>query len=331
MKVIKLDEQNNIEFKYCSYTEMGNILEVQKMTNKNIGTVLRKINKDIYVDLRTGEAKEYKHITKRSDDTSSIRKSMNRLRGYINTNVINPKNCKWVTFTYSENMQDVKQLYLDYNKFFKRLTYQLQKRGLEVPQYISVIEPQGRGAWHIHAFFIFKAPAPYIPKNLDVVVYQKLQDTFNLADTWKHGFVDIQNVKNCDNIGAYFTAYLTDIPLDDVEILPFQKYEVVEKTYNDNEDKQVTKKFVKGERLKLYPPGMNLYRCSKGIIKPEKVLCTAYDIDKKVSGAIETFSSTFSVIDDNDNDRIINTISKKQYKFYTTDNKTITNEVLKNA
>lgn len=318
-KVQKIENKDLCtNFQFAKITEMGNITELQMMTNKNNNLQLRKIDRDNYVDLRTGELKEYKHTSNRSELTSSIRKSMKSLRGYINTNVTIPSNCKWVTFTYADNMTDIKQLYTDFKKFWKRFIYQCQKREIEVPEYISVIEPQGRGAWHIHAFFIYSIKCPFIPKNMDVVQHLELTDTFNLADIWGHGFVDIQDVKSVDNVGAYFTAYLTDIPLEELgdTLSSFRfantEFEVTEKTFENAKGETLTKKFVKGARLLLYPSGTNLFRRSKGIKEPTIYTTTVDKAQKKVAQLSETFSTNFEIV--NDDGKIINTISKKYYK-----------------
>src|SRR5690606_20448669 len=88
-----------------------------------------------------------------------------------------------------------------------------------------------------------------------------------LYDIWGHGWVRIKSLKNVDNIGAYLSAYLTDIELNDSNIIAAAKNKMEIKTV---EVEGVSKKYIKGGRLHLYPPGMNLYRKSKGIKFPER-------------------------------------------------------------
>ena len=134
-------------------TTMGNITEVTTLAkNCNGGCPCKKLDKDHYLDTRTGEVLEYEHIENRSEETRSIRNTLARIRALINTNVVEPDNCRWLTLTYAENMTDAKQLYMDYFKFWKRFCYWCKKNGIEKPDYITVQEPQGRGAWHVHAF-----------------------------------------------------------------------------------------------------------------------------------------------------------------------------------
>ena len=189
-------------------TTMGHITEVVTMQKRCVGPPVVRIDKDHFMDLRTGELLEYEHIENRAESTDSIRRTLSHIRALINTNVTVPENCRWVTLTYSENMTDTKRLYMDYERFWKRFCYWCKINGHEKPEYITVQEPQGRGAWHIHAFFIWPVKAPFIPNN---------EVLWNL---WGQGFTKIKSLDNCDNIGAYFSAYLGDMPLDEVHQLP---------------------------------------------------------------------------------------------------------------
>ena len=120
-------------------------------------------------------------------------------------------------------MQDTKKLMFDFKNFNKKL------RTLFDYEYIAVAEPQKRGAWHLHIIMIFKTVAPYIP--VDVIV-----------KIWRKGGITVEKIEKCDNLGAYLSAYLTNI-----------------------KDGKKTKK---GQRLNLYPNGFRIYRLSKNIKKP---------------------------------------------------------------
>lgn len=187
--------------------EMGNVIEFTWADHQPGAPVCVKIDKDHYMDKRTGEYFDIQHWENRADGKKSIRKTMETIRALINTNVTDPQNCLWCTFTYADNMTDEKQLYIDFKAFWMRFKRYCEKHTVELPEYISVIEPQGRGAWHVHAFFIWQTDAPFIDNN---EVMEKL---------WGHGFTKTKAVKDTDNAGAYFTAYLADIPLDEVEKL----------------------------------------------------------------------------------------------------------------
>ena len=270
------------------------------------GSPCKKIDKDHYVDTRTGELFEYEHIENRAESTESIRHTLAYIRALINTNVTEPDNVRWVTLTYGENMTDSKRLYEDYFKFWKRFCYWCKKQGYEKPEYITVQEPQGRGAWHIHAFFIWSQKAPFIPND-------------TMRQLWQQGFTKTKAMQDCDNVGAYFSAYLGDMPLDEVQALSPEEMKkslagsvtIEEKQFTDDEGLTKDKKFVKGGRLYLYPPGMNIVRKTKGIRLPEVEYMSRSEAEKKVCSAKQTFSQTYEVLDDGG--AVVNIISKAYY------------------
>lgn len=287
-------------------TTMGHITEVVTMQKRCLGPPVVRVDKDHFMDLRTGELLEYEHIENRSESTDSIRRTLAHIRALINTNVTVPENCRWVTLTYSENMTDTKRLYKDYERFWKRFCYWCSTNGYEKPEYITVQEPQGRGAWHIHAFFIWPGKAPFIP-NDDVM--QKL---------WGQGFTKTKALDNCDNIGAYFSAYLGDMPLDEVHQLPAADQiralaggGVEEKEFANEQGHTKKKKFVKGGRLFLYPPKMNIVRKTKGIKLPVVEKMTYSEAKEKVRSAKQTFSRAYEIVADDGS--VINTICKTYY------------------
>ena len=67
-----------------------------------------------------------------------------------------------------------------------------------------------------------------------------------------------------------------------------------------NEDGTETpKRIVKGARLKLYPVGMNIYRASKGIVRPVSQELTPEQAAKeKASAGTLTFSAAVAVLPD---------------------------------
>ena len=279
------------EYAVTKVTTMGHITEVTTRQTSSSGSPCIKIDKDHYVDTRTGEVLEYQHIENRAESTRSIRNTLARIRAIVNTNVTNPDNVLWVTLTYRENMTDTERLYSDFKRYMMRLRRWCSKHGHEAPEYITVQEPQGRGAWHVHEFLIWKTKAPYIDNNS---VMQEL---------WGQGFTKTKALHDCDNVGAYFSAYLGDMPLEDVERLPEAEKEkalsgstILDKEFQDEQDRTKTKKFVKGGRLYLYPPGMNIIRTSRGIKQPEVEIMTLAEAKEKVSSAKLTYSSAYEIV-----------------------------------
>ncbi|MCL2020505.1 MAG: hypothetical protein FWG70_12240, partial [Oscillospiraceae bacterium] len=143
--------------------ECGNIVELRYVSRRNTEAQILRVSKDYYLRLKdgTGEAL-VNHAEKRTDDLQSVKMSLERLRDYINTNITEPDKCRWLTFTYAENMTDPERLLSDFRAFSRRC----RKRYGHF-EYITAIEPQGRGAFHIHGVFIFPKKAPYM-KNSDI-------------------------------------------------------------------------------------------------------------------------------------------------------------------
>lgn len=284
--------------------EMGNIIEIMYQEKRNKVNVIKKLNANQYVDIRTGEVKEFIHIENRAQAINDVRKSLGRLRDYINTNVTDVSKCKWVTLTYAENMTDTKKLYTDFDKFNKRMKYYLSKEGYKY-EYIVAMEPQGRGAWHCHLLMIFDCKAPYIDNNSV------------MAKIWGHGFTKTKDL-NCsvDNLGAYLTAYLADMELQESVDAGLIQY-AVDGKYNiseveiEEDGKKVTKGFIKGLRMVMYPPKFNIYRCSRGVKKPEISYDSEIRAQKKISGATLTFERTISLTDSDS--AYSNTINYRYY------------------
>lgn len=244
----------------------GNIIEVTEMDGRNRACHARKLDADHWLD-DEGEIHEYeKHGASRVDNGQELRQTFRKIRALVNTNCVEPEKIRWITLTYAENMTDTERLYKDFNAFWKRF-----KRRWGKPEYISVVEPQGRGAWHIHLIAIYEDKAPYIPNH-------------ELADCWGWGFVKVKAVTNCDNLGAYLSAYLADLPVGEDDARAREK---------ECED-GTTKRILKGGRLCMYPKGMNIYRHSRGIKKPEEFWVEEYKDEDRLNELTEGAAMTYT-------------------------------------
>lgn len=288
------------EYQEIRVKEMGNIIELMYSDRKNHEILIKKISDTEYIDLRTGEVKQCKQIENRAGNLNSVRQSLGRLRDLLNTNITDTSHCRWVTLTYAENMTDPKRLYEDFKKFNMRMRYALSKEGHKY-EYIVCMEPQGRGAWHAHLVMIFEGKAPYI-------------DNKFMAETWGHGFTTTKKLEDVDNVGAYLTAYLGDMELDeyinlsdeDKNGMVFSEIREVE-VKGSNEKKSI----IKGGRLHMYPPKFNIYRPSRGIKKPVVSYETEKNAQKKVSAATLTFEKTIELSDSDS--QFNNTINYRHY------------------
>lgn len=280
-------------------TEMGNIIEVQYMSRRNTKQTVRMLEGgEQYVVCSSGEIKDVVHHETRKDNKKGLYKTFANMRAIINTNVTDVSKVRWCTLTYAENMTDTKKLYMDFQQFHQRFQYYCKQQGYSKPEYIVMMEPQGRGAWHAHLLYIWQdMKAPYIAND----VFAKL---------WGHGFVRIKKLDNVDNVGAYLTAYLGDMELSEVdwnkwnEITRGATVKQVEMT--DENGEKVTKPILKGARLNLYPANFNMLRCSRGIKRPTEEMLSQEMANKKVLGATKTFETAVKLTDvENEFDSVI--------------------------
>jgi len=273
-------------------TKMNHIVEVQYMAKMNRSCHIQKLDKDTYADLHTGEIKSFEHIENRKDSLNSLRQTFKKLRYLINNNFIGSANELHVVLTYAENMTDTKRLYKDFQNFIDRLRYKFKdKTDID---YLSVVEPQGRGAWHLHVLMRFnRLEGVYIANN-------------DLFELWGHGFVVVRALKDIDNIGAYLSAYLSDIEITSenaISIISHQRtLEIKEITGSD-------KKIIKGGRLHMYPRDMKLYRASRGIKAPKREEMLYKDIKKIVGSAKTNYQKEYTV----EHDEFFNRIVFHQY------------------
>lgn len=301
MKVLKNQPLDKIKGeKIVKLTDMGNIKEIMCLEKRCIMPFgIKKLNAYEYMVLDTGEIKQYNKIDNRAQDKESLRKTFKHIRELINTNFVGERNELCFTITYKDNITDPKVLYKDFEKFMKKLKYKYGS-----VDYINVVEPQGRGAWHCHILLKFNdLKKAYIPNK-------------DIADMWGHGFVKVKAIKkNIDNLGAYLSAYLGDVEFDESKIMELVQDGVIKFNQSINikevEVDGVKKKIIKGGRLHYYPPGMNIYRCSRGIKQPT-VIHLSYEKAKKIVGAATPTYSTKTVIQDDDG-KIINSITYEQY------------------
>lgn len=276
----------------------GNVIEVRHSFGGTPAINIEKLNADEYIDLRTGEVKEFQHAASRAEDKASVAQSLRNLRDIINSSLNAPETALWVTLTYRENMRDPQRLYEDFHAFIKRFRRSLHKRGHSPVEYIAAAEPQGRGAWHLHCLFLFPEKAPFIPNA-------------HMAKLWGHGFTKTNSLKGVDNPGLYLTAYLGDMELTEAAMSGTTRGRLGEVEAEDEQGRKVKKAVIKGARLHLYPPGFNLYRCSRGVKRPQVIQMTEWEAQRIIGTAPLTYEKTIAVTDSEG--QTLNVINYRQY------------------
>lgn len=282
--------------------EMGNIIETQYMSHRNCKQTIQMLKGgEQFVVCSTGEIKDIEHHETRKDNRKGLYKTFANIRALINTNVTDVNKVRWCTLTYAEEMTDTKQLYDDFRKFNMRFQRYCKQKGYDKPEYIVIMEPQGRGpgVWHAHLLYIWQdMKAPYISNK-------------DFSNLWGHGFVQIKKLNNVDNVGAYLTAYLGDMEIDDIDAskLAGKQYKVVE--VENEENKKIKRVIVKGNRLNLYHAKFNMIRYSRGIKRPVVEMMSQAEANKKISDATKTFERAIKLIDVDNNFEAV--IIKEQY------------------
>lgn len=258
----------------------GDYAEVMSMA-KPTAQGVRKLSKDSYLVLSTGEVRQYQKKDNKTQG-ESLRRTMERLRGLIRCNFgsDNQNEC-FLTLTYAENMRDTGRLMRDWETFYKRLKRAYKQYNLG---YLSVAEPQARGAWHLHILL----------KDMDG---KKLWiDKDKLTALWGHGMTQIERI-HCDDVGAYFVTYFTQVQS--------HKWDIAEpkgaRTHGQD----------KASRLHLYPSGFNFYRASRNLDKPIKAVCNTAQLEDAFEQLIR--HKSYDIIDA-DTGEVINRIERQTRK-----------------
>ena len=154
-------------------------------TKKRMPTI-KKIDKEHYIVLSTGEIKEYNRNPKMKD-IKSVKRSLDTAYRIIQFNWDSNKRTRLLTLTYKENMTDTIKLQKDFEKFIRKLRSKYKNTKIE---YIYFVEPQKRGSLHIHAILFFDKDR--IPS---------LENT--VSTIWTQGKFQIENIRDIVALGKY--------------------------------------------------------------------------------------------------------------------------------
>lgn len=219
---------------------------------------------------------------KRVDNLSNLKHTFKRNRDLINTNFDGgSSNLLFITLTYADRTikgkDGAKQVNKDFDKFIKKLKYSTYygnvKRGTKNLAWFSALEPQASGVWHLHCILQWKDREKIFIPN------------FKLSTMWGHGFVKVNRIKDVSNIGAYLSAYLTNVIIDPENASKSKK----ETKWTRKHEHMVEK----GSRLPMYPAGIRLCRHSRNLKNPKKQVMTGLDL--KFLILHEGWKNTFSI------------------------------------
>ncbi len=213
----------------------GNTLEMTTANGQQEQTI-KVIEGKRYVNLETGEIHDMDTSNNsRFDNLKSTKQTMKKLRRIIAHNFTGGKNQLWITLTYCGHVTEPAIVYMDFKAFIRRIRNQFGK-----VDYITVIEPQASGRWHLHVLLKNDSELT-IPNN-------------DLAKMWGKGFTKTKRLRRADKVGNYLIAYLSNLQIGD--------------------EGSQNKAIIKGARLYMYPKGIRIYRTSRGIKKPLEMTTT---------------------------------------------------------
>ena len=213
----------------------GNTLEMTTANGQQEQTI-KVIEGKRYVNLETGEIHDMATSNNsRFDNLKSTKQTMKKLRRIIAHNFTGGKNQLWITLTYRGHVTEPAIVYMDFKAFIRRIRNQFGK-----VDYITVIEPQASGRWHLHVLLKNDSELT-IPNN-------------DLAKMWGKGFTKTKRLRRADKVGNYLIAYLSNLQIGD--------------------EGSQNKAIIKGARLYMYPKGIRIYRTSRGIKKPLEMTTT---------------------------------------------------------
>lgn len=233
----------------------GNTVEITTANGQQEQTI-KVIEGKRYVNLETGEIHAMDTSNNsRLDNLKSTKQTMKKLRRIIAHNFTGGKNQLWITLTYRDHVTETAIVYRDFKAFIRRIRNQFGK-----VDYITVIEPQASGRWHLHVLLKNDSELT-IPNN-------------DLAKMWGQGFTKTKRLRRADRVGNYLIAYLSNLQI------------------GDDEGSQ-NKAIIKGARLYMYPKGIRVYRTSRGIEKPLEITTTKGElIETYKINSPPTFSRT---------------------------------------
>lgn len=180
----------------------GNVIEVYKYSvTRACGYSISNRSgmgggQKISVDFETGEIiEDGVQVNKLESRMKSNIRARNEVKRLVLTNF--DKKSKFMTLTFRDNLTDVEAANKCFKNYVKYINRVLNRKSKPNMRYVAVIEFQKRGAIHYHMICdLMGFPA------------KKLWELWKSATKEYDGGVDIKNIRQVDNVGAYITKYM---------------------------------------------------------------------------------------------------------------------------
>lgn len=186
---MKQQKHNLINDKdYVTMYKCGNYKEIICCRQDTKPIQITKLNKNQYIDNKTGEIKEYHYSDYKTLENikQQFKKIPRLIKGYFNGDSTE----RFITLTYSYTMNDPYILSYDFKKFIRKVNRRYGKC-----RYIYIKEPNRKGYWHIHS----------IVKRLDGKPFYMTDE--NLRALWGNGYA----LSNEIPYNIYTLSYYFDI------------------------------------------------------------------------------------------------------------------------
>ena len=158
---------------------------VTNMHPQNNLSCYRKIDKHFFVDISTGELREYCIKSESVDKAAWLRKSMTKLRRLIDCNFVCDDSEIFLTLTFCTTVtyQETRK---SFTRFWERFLYHHEDCG-----YIMIVEPHENGSWHLHVLVKCYSGVIHVHRS-------------ELSGLWGYGNVHVERIPFHD-FGMYFS------------------------------------------------------------------------------------------------------------------------------
>lgn len=279
IKGASLSFSNSAKSKLIIYERTDKLDVVTSTANKKRDSPLAKIkriSKDRYINLITGEVAEYKRTGSKGDNFVAIKSSISKIRELILNNFTAFEGF-FLTLTYDTPVMDFTAVAKDFVKFFDRLKYHYSNYKLE---YLRIIEPHDNGAWHIHVIVKSGIENQQIRFNQDDII-----------KVWNCGSVKISQITDVEGLARYFGTCHN-------------------KRHNTG---LISKTMQKQSRWHYYPVNARIFTKSKGIKYPEKIDMLFSESRKFLYDyVLSNESTTYEIM--TDEEKLVNVVSYENYR-----------------
>lgn len=252
----------------CTVYEAKNFMEVvaSACTSNNLQQY-RRVDKRHFIDICTGELREYQRQERPPDDLSFYSRSFSELKRLILANFTGSNAERHIVLTVSPELNATPSDLQEYfRKFIKKLRYHYP-----MCEYLTIVEPHQSGRYHLHVLLLN-------PSGSSLYISSE-----KIRKWWGIGRIYTCKVRESEVMANYFCSHKKQ-----------QRW------------------------AESYYPHHRLFRCSKGIIRPQKRKMTGEEIKlyAEKEGFHFDFGRTYQISqgDTEENMHTVNIVTKEQFR-----------------